>query len=157
MLYGGGSGRAPACFRPRILFILGFVNIYRDHIFPVCNDFITRRFVRHRKRLLESASGTVLEIGFGSGLSLDDYPENILQVVGLEPNPGMRRRAETRLQKASLKNVKLVEGAAEAVPFGDGTFDTVVSFLTLCSVNDLAGAILEIKRVLKDGGKFLFI
>lgn len=132
------------------------MNFYSEQIFPIINDLFTRSFDRHRKKILISATGKVLEIGFGTGLSLPCYPSTVSEVVGLEPNNGMLKKAKKN--KSHIRKVQIVEGVVEHLPFIEKEFDAVVSFLTLCSVINLKGAIAEIKRVLKKpGGKFYFI
>ena len=130
---------------------------YAESLFPTLNDLLTRSFVNHRKKILQNASGRILEIGFGSGLSVPCYPDSVHEVIGLEPSKGMRQRG---LRNNNLKidsRVTCIEGRAEILPFEDQSFDGVVSFLTLCSVSDLDKAVSEIRRVLKPTGVFYFI
>lgn len=105
---------------------------------------------------LAGARGRVLEIGFGCGSSLDAYPQEGLELVGLDPNPGMLRRAAARTARAPFR-VELVQAGAERIPLPDQSFDTVVSHWTLCSLNDRAGALREVRRVLRPGGRLLFL
>jgi SAM-dependent methyltransferase len=100
----------------------------------------------HRRALLGAASGRVLEIGAGTGLNLPHYPEG-LDLVLTEPDAPMARRIGRPVVPAS----------AEELPFEDGSFDTAVSTLVLCTVADPARAIAEIARVLRPGGRLLFI
>ena len=112
-----------------------------------------------RAPALVEVRGWVLEIGVGFGGSLGHYPQErgqVLGVVGLDPNPGMLRRARRRLASAAFP-VALLRATAEAVPLKDRSFDTVVSQWTLCSIPGLAAALLEIRRVLRPGGRFLFV
>jgi SAM-dependent methyltransferase len=97
-----------------------------------------------RAALLAGAQGHVLEIGTGTGLNVRHYPQGV-DVVYTEPDPAMARR------------VPVVPAAAEELPFADGSFDTVVSTLVLCSVSDLDRAIAEIRRVLAADGRLLFL
>lgn len=113
-------------------------------------------FVESRKRrLLADLSGTVVEIGSGTGPNLRYLPGH-LTVVGIEPNPYMHRHflEEARAREGS---VHLIQGLAENLPFPDGTVDAVLSTLVLCSVPDLQQVLAEVIRVLKPGGKFLFL
>ena len=110
-----------------------------------------------RREILRLASGRVLEIGFGFGGTLGEYPRaQVREVVGLEPNPGMVRRARRFLATAPFP-VRFVRGVAETMPFEAATFDTVVSNWTLCSLDRLAEALGEIHRVLAPGGRLLFL
>lgn len=129
------------------------MRLYSEQVFPRLNDLLTKRFVHHRAKVLAQAKGKILEIGFGSGMSLQSYPESVSKVTGLEPNPAMIARSESRINSRA----QVVQGSAEKLPFEDGAFDGVASFFTLCSVNSLPLAIEEIKRVLKPGGSLFLI
>jgi ubiquinone/menaquinone biosynthesis C-methylase UbiE len=98
----------------------------------------------------------VLEIGAGTGWSFRHYPEAVEEIVALEPDDGMRARAEPRADE-SARPVRLVSGSAEELPFEDASFDWVVSIAVLCTVPDPARALAEVRRVLRPGGAFLFI
>jgi SAM-dependent methyltransferase len=114
-------------------------------------------YAGQRRALLARAKGRVLEIGFGFGGTLPEYPAGrVRELVALEPNPGMLRRARGRIAGASFP-VRPARGVAESMPFLPGTFDTVVSNWTLCSIERLPEALAEIRRVLAAGGLFLFL
>jgi SAM-dependent methyltransferase len=108
----------------------------------------------HRRRLVEQASGEVLEIGVGTGRNLPRY-RTATRVVALEPGPGMRARANHAAQAARVP-VELIDGTAEHPPFPDATFDTVVASLVLCTVPHPARALAEAHRVLRRGGTLRF-
>jgi ubiquinone/menaquinone biosynthesis C-methylase UbiE len=108
-----------------------------------------------RPRLLEGASGAVLEIGGGTGANLPHYSD-VDRVTIAEPDPYMRKRLGPKLEEARIP-VEVSAARAEALPFHDGTFDTVVSTLVLCTVTDQESALDEISRVLRPGGRLLFI
>jgi ubiquinone/menaquinone biosynthesis C-methylase UbiE len=108
-----------------------------------------------KRRLLANARGRVLEIGVGTGLSFPHYPADV-ELVGIDASRPMLRRAEQRAQELGRK-VTLLRAPAEALPFEDGTFDTAVSLVVLCSVDDPAQALEELRRVLRPGGRLLFI
>ena len=111
---------------------------------------------KHRHELLSQVSGEILEIGFGTGLNLPHYPEQIRKITVVDPNPGMHRKAERRIEQSGLEvDHRLISG--EQLPFGDGTFDCVVSTFTLCSIKDVSRAVGEIYRVLRPAGRFLFL
>lgn len=110
---------------------------------------------RLRDEVVGSARGAVLEIGAGTGLNVPRY-DDVERLVVSEPEEPMRRRLLTRIGAASVP-VEVVAAPAEALPFDDGEFDTVVSTLVLCSVADPAAATREIRRVLKPGGRFVFL
>jgi ubiquinone/menaquinone biosynthesis C-methylase UbiE len=104
-----------------------------------------------RKRVLERAHGRVLEIGGGTGANLEHYPKAIEELVVTEPNEAMLARARKRGGRATF-----VQAGAERLPFDDGSFDTAVATLVLCTVPDQPAALRELRRVLKPGGELLF-
>lgn len=108
-----------------------------------------------RRRLLSTALGRVLEIGAGTGLNLRHYPDAIDDLVLAEPSEPMARRLKTRVSKLS-RSAHIEAAPAETLPFDDGSFDTVVSTLVLCTVADPHRALAEVRRVLRPGGRLLF-
>ena len=108
-----------------------------------------------RRHLLGLARGRVLEIGAGTGLNLSHYPDEIDELVLVEPGQPMADRLEHRRSKLG-RAARIVNAPAEALPFEDGSFDTVVSTLVLCTVADPARALAEVRRVLRPGGRLLF-
>ena len=108
----------------------------------------------HRRRLVEQATGEVLEIGAGTGRNLPMYC-TATRVVALEPGPGMRARANHAAQAAHVA-VEVIDDRAEDLPFPDATVDTVVASLVLCTVPDPAQTLAEASRVLRPGGTLRF-
>jgi ubiquinone/menaquinone biosynthesis C-methylase UbiE len=135
------------------------MNIYSRLIFPNLIDRVMsgESFANYRKAVLADASGDVLEIGFGTGLNLAYYPsDKVRQITTVDVNPGMNKIAQKRIAVSPIPvDFQVLNG--ESLPMADCTFDTVVSTWTLCSIQQLDRAISEIYRVLKPGGKFLFI
>jgi ubiquinone/menaquinone biosynthesis C-methylase UbiE len=111
---------------------------------------------KHRKKLLANAAGEVLEVGVGTGLNLPHYPAHVRQITTVDPNPGMRKSLLKRITQTGTKVDHRVVGSEE-LPFEDATFDCVVSTWTLCSIRDVQRAMRELYRVLKPGGRFLFL
>ncbi len=110
-----------------------------------------------RREALRQARGDVLEIGAGTGLNLTAYPrEGITRLVLTEPNNAMARQIESRRQQAPLP-FEVVQAPGERLPFDDATFDTVVGTLVLCEPRDPAAVVAEVARVLKPGGRYLFM
>jgi ubiquinone/menaquinone biosynthesis C-methylase UbiE len=110
-----------------------------------------------RRALLAHARGEVLEIGAGTGLNLALYPRTgVERIVVSEPDRHMARRLRGRVGGAPAP-VEIVGAGGEDLPFGDASFDTVVATLLLCSVADPAIVLAEVARVLRPGGRFLFL
>ena len=105
---------------------------------------------RRRRSLVARLGGDVLEIGAGTGFSLKHYLKAD-RVVALEPDPSMAARIHGKIAGAPAP-VEVVDAHAEELPFPDESFDAVVSVFVLCSVADQAGALAEIRRVLRPGG-----
>jgi SAM-dependent methyltransferase len=134
------------------------VGLYSDVIFPrLCDLLLNRPLVaQHRRQLLATACGEVLEVGFGTGLNLRHYPAQVRRIITVDPNPGMHRLAQRRVKKARIEvDQRIVSG--ERLPFEEGTFDCAVSTFCLCSIDDVGQALDGLYRVLKPGGKFLFL
>jgi ubiquinone/menaquinone biosynthesis C-methylase UbiE len=110
----------------------------------------------HREALLADASGRVLEIGGGTGANLPFYGEAVESLAVTEPEEPMARRLERHLREHSAP-AELRNAPAEQLPFDDHEFDVAVSTLVLCTVEDQAQALAELRRVLKPGGRLLFI
>jgi ubiquinone/menaquinone biosynthesis C-methylase UbiE len=108
-----------------------------------------------RRRLLAGARGAVLEIGGGTGANLTHY-RDVDRVTIAEPDPFMRNRIGPKLEDTRVP-VEVSAAGAEELPFPDGSFDTVVSTLVLCTVPDQESALDEVRRVLRPGGRLLFI
>ena len=108
-----------------------------------------------RQQLLSNAEGRVVEVGAGTGLNLRHYPPSVTDVVAVEPDPHMFRRLALAMDTASVP-VQLRRAAADVLPIEDGSVDTVVMSLVLCSVPDEPVALAEAWRVLRPGGRLLF-
>jgi len=131
---------------------------YSRWVFPYLCDWALQsaEVSVQRQFLLKSAVGRVLEIGFGTGLNLIHYPNTVVRLTVIDPNPGMHRLARRRLRQMSIP-VDACPLDGQNLPFADGTFDTVVSTFTLCSIPDAARAVAEGYRVLSFKGRFLFL
>jgi ubiquinone/menaquinone biosynthesis C-methylase UbiE len=109
----------------------------------------------HREELLSSLAGRVLEIGAGTGSNLTSYGEAVTSLTITEPDRHMLRRLEAHVRK-QMPAARVLRAPAEDLPFGDDTFDAVVSTLVLCGVDDQPRALREIRRVLRPGGQLVF-
>ncbi len=109
-----------------------------------------------RRELLADARGRCLEIGAGTGLNLDLWPEGLDRLVVTEPDPHMAKRLRGRVQDSG-RAAEVVEAPAERLPFEDDSFDTAALTLVLCTVPEPPAALREIDRVLAPGGRLLFL
>ena len=135
------------------------MGFYQRHLLPRVLDLAMRRssLVEQREWLLKQVRGQVLEMGFGTGLNLPYYPREVRTLTVVEPDAAMRARAEKRIAKSG-RTVSVVAGRMDRkLPLADGSFDTVVSTWTMCTIPDPAAALKEVYRLLKPGGQFLFV
>jgi ubiquinone/menaquinone biosynthesis C-methylase UbiE len=131
----------------------GFSALY-DRCFKAAEEAGLRDM---RRDVLAGARGRVLELGAGTGLNLDLYPEDGIETLTLtEPDPHMFKQLRPKLE-ASGRMAELIKAGAEDLPLDDDSFDTVTVTLVLCTVPDQAAALREVHRVLKPGGQLLFL
>lgn len=107
---------------------------------------------RARRRLVAGLSGTVVEVGAGSGVTFGHYPPEVSRVVAVEPDGHLRDHARRRAAEAPVP-VEVVDSVAEALPLADGEADAVVFGLVLCTVPDVPAALAEARRVLTPNGQ----
>lgn len=134
------------------------MGLYAEKILPYLLDrsLSSPMLVKYRQECLSHVYGEVLEIGFGTGLNLPYYPAEIHRIVTVDSNPGIHKLAQARIQRSSIA-VEHQVLSGENLPMADGTFDTVVSTFTLCTIPDVERALREIYRVLKSGGQYVFV
>jgi len=108
-----------------------------------------------RQEVLSQAEGRTIDLGAGTGVNFDLFPEAVSELVMVEPGPHMIK--QLRAKVAGREGLEVVQASAQELPFPDDSFDTAVFTLVLCTVPDPAAALRETARVLRPGGKLLFI
>ena len=134
------------------------MGFYADVILPQLLDKSLGNENIHpfRRAALAEVRGDILEIGFGTGLNLPHYPTTVRGIVALDASSGMSKLARERIAASPIAvDHHVLDG--ERLPFGDNTFDSVVSTFTLCSIGNVRQALAEFRRVLKPGGHFRFV
>jgi ubiquinone/menaquinone biosynthesis C-methylase UbiE len=131
---------------------------YHDVVLPrICDLAMRNRRLRpYRERVVSAAEGRVLEIGVGSGLNFGFYRPGVHEILALEPDPKLLHMAGAKTG-AVPQPVSLIEGSAEAIPLDDTSIDTAVTTWTLCTIPDALRALEEVRRVLRPGGRLLFV
>lgn len=134
------------------------MGIYTGHVLPRLIDRALRSPVieAERAKLVPHASGRVLEVGIGSGLNLPFYRSTVEALYGIDPSVALWRLAAARRARSPFA-IEFMGGSAERVPSHDDSFDTVVTTFTLCSIPDPRAALDEMRRVLRPGGRLLFV
>ncbi|GAA4901677.1 methyltransferase family protein [Stackebrandtia albiflava] len=117
--------------------------------------FERRWFTGGREWVGARAVGEVLDVAIGTGLNLPHYPAGV-RVTGVDFSPAMLRQAEIRAASLGIRPV-LRRADAQALPFEDASFDTVVCTLSLCGIPDNTAAVAEMYRVLRPGGRLLLL
>jgi ubiquinone/menaquinone biosynthesis C-methylase UbiE len=134
------------------------MSFYSERVLPHLIDVAcsTRPQQKQREKIVHRAAGDVLEIGFGSGLNLPYYDSaRVRKIYGLEPSPGMRRKAQPAVEKSGI-DVEFIDLPGEEIPLETDSVDTVLVTYTLCTIPDAVTALEGMRRVLKPGGTLLF-
>lgn len=132
---------------------------YQNRIYPRLVHWLgnPKPILDLRKQIVPLAQGIALEIGVGSGANFAHYDVGrIIKLYALEPNPKMLQLAEVERRRTKL-NVQFIDSPGERIPLDDGTVDAVVSTFTLCTIPAVVQTIRSIARVLKPGGKLIFL
>lgn len=135
------------------------MGLYARHIFPRLMDWSLRgeQHARYRRRALAGATGRVLEVGFGTGLNLEYYPNEVHSVTAVDTRRMLPRTVEQRVGAAAMSVRLLQADATNGLPFETNRFDTVVTTWTLCSLDPVRPALAELRRVLRRSGRLLFL
>ncbi len=131
---------------------------YEEHVLPRVVDVLLRgrEFDKLRARVAGGLEGEVLEVGFGSGRNVPHYPSAVTRVRAVDPATVGRKMAADRVA-ASAVPVEYVGLDGEDLPLDDASVDHVLTTWTLCTIPDVAGALGEIRRVLRPGGSLHFV
>ena len=131
---------------------------YGEHIFPRLMEWVTggEEFQKQRSLVLARVNGTVLEIGFGTGLNLPHYPAALSSLHAIDPAHMLPRKIAERSAAIPFP-LQIQRTSAETLPYNARSFNFVVSTWTLCTISDPVKALLEVYRVLKPDGVFLFL
>ena len=134
------------------------MGFYREHILPRAVDRAcgTKDLKRWRAKVTEGLSGTLVEIGFGSGLNVPVYPAEVTEVYAVEPAMTARRLSEGRVADSHV-DVHHIGLRGEEIPLDDNSCDGALSTFTLCTIPDVEQALSEVRRVLRPGGRFHFL
>ena len=131
------------------------MGVYREQILPRLIDCACggRSLGKWRRRLTADLSGTVVEIGSGSGLNIEHLPDSVERLLAVEPSNVARRVASRRVQRLTtpVEHIGL-DGAS--IPLGDASCDCALATFALCTIPDVETALVEVMRVLKPGGRF---
>ncbi len=135
------------------------MGFYAKHVLPRVIDLAmkNREAARLRAEWLPHARGDVLELGMGSGLNLPFYSSQVRRVYGLDPSIELQRMARERAASGRLPVEFLLQSAEEPIPLADASIDTIVVTWSLCSIPSAPKALLQIQRVLKTGGRLIFL
>ena len=131
------------------------MGIWEKHLLPRVIDKAcgAKDMLPHRQRAFAGMHGTVVELGFGSGLNLAAYPPEVTRVLAVEPSEVARDLARPRIERSSIE-VEFVGLEGESIPVEDGVADGVASSFTLCTIPGVQQALAEVRRVLKAGARF---
>lgn len=134
------------------------MGFYNDIVLPrLCHLAMrNRQLAPYRRRAIAAAEGRVLEVGSGSGLNFPLYGPAVSEVFGLEPSGRLVGMAREPAEAATVP-IRLIEASAETIPLDDRSVDTVVTTWTMCTIPDAGAALAEVRRVLKPGGRLLFV
>ena len=134
------------------------MGFWTDQVVPRLTDKLlgSGEVMKLRRRAVDSLSGEVVEIGFGSGLNVPLYPAEVTHVYAVDPSQVGRKLSQERVE-ASPVRVDFVGLDGAHLPLDDASVDAALSTFTLCTIPDVVSALSEVRRVLRPGGTFHFL
>ena len=135
------------------------MGFYSKHIFPCFLDWSlgNATLAKHRLAALAPLRGRVLEIGFGTGLNLPFFPQQVSRLTAIDSEQMLPKKVANRIAEARMPVECLKLDASGRLPLDNQTFDSVVTTFTLCSIADVHSALDETRRVLKPEGQYVFL
>lgn len=134
------------------------MGFYSNVIIPFFYDYSmdSKKINEGRKSILSKITEEeILEIGFGTGINLKFYPQNVKKIIGVDANGGMLQQAHKKIN--GKIEIELIHQSCESLTFADNSISAIASTYTLCSIKEINEALKEIYRVLKTGGKYYFL
>jgi len=135
------------------------MGFYNRHFMPRLIDFACglSQINKQRQKVVPLAEGVVIEVGIGSGLNLPHYdPGKVEKIIGIDPDDHMWKRSAKRRAQTHIP-VERIGLSGEQIPLEDKTADTVLVTYSLCTIPDPVSAMQEMRRILKPGGRMLFL
>jgi ubiquinone/menaquinone biosynthesis C-methylase UbiE len=135
------------------------MGIYSDVIIPFFYDYSmdSAKINEGRKSILSKITEEeILEIGFGTGINIKFYPDNVKKIIGIDVNKGMIDQFNKKLVNIK-REIKVLHQNGETLPFQDNSINAAISTYTLCSIKNVTSALNEIYRVLRPGGNYYFL
>jgi ubiquinone/menaquinone biosynthesis C-methylase UbiE len=134
------------------------VSVYEKYVLPRLIHWAMRKKIAtaERRKFIPLASGTVLEVGAGSGLNLPCYGPQVQKLYALDPSRELWKMARKRVREVPFP-VEFLAASAERIPLEDMSIDTVVTTWTLCTIPNPRQALTDMRRVLKPDGRLIFV
>ena len=135
------------------------MGFYSNVIVPFFYDYSmdSQKINEGRKSILNKITEEeIVEIGFGTGINLKFYPNNVKKITGVDANEGMLKQFRKKSSNGSIE-IELLHQSGESLPFPENSIKAVVSTYTLCSIGNINSALREIYRILKPGAKYYFL
>jgi ubiquinone/menaquinone biosynthesis C-methylase UbiE len=133
---------------------MSFMAKYYDRMLAASEEACLRDW---RRQMLASATGLTIEVGAGSGANIEHYPDTVTELILTEPDAAMRQLLLDKRELLAAHHAHVEPWTMDRIEREDNSVDTVVCTLVCCSVPDMATALIEVKRVLKPGGRLIFI